>query len=455
MPSHARFTYKTRDEIQKDAAAFGIELPLTSDLSQLSLPLTIGSATLPNRLAIQPMEGCDGSFEGHPGEPTKRRYRRFASGGAGLIWFEATAVVPEGRANPRQLYITMSTAGDLRRLLKESREAYTKRYGSDVHPYAVLQLTHSGRYSRPEFEQRPIIAVDIPDLPFKGQIKPRVIEDDELEALEDVFVNAAILAREIGFDAVDIKSCHRYLISELLAAESRAGRYGGNFTNRTRFLLNTIRKIREKGDAAPDVAVRLNVYDAIPWPHGFGVSLADHRSPDLAEPIRLATYLEAHGVKIINVTAGNPYYNPHVNRPYDIGPYIPPEHPLVGVARLLSLARDIKAAAPSTTVVASGLSWLREFGANVAAGCIAAGWFDIAGFGRQAFAYPDFAADIISHGGMDTRKCCIACGKCSEIMRYGGMTGCVIRDSDIYAPVYRKVCEGKPSLVGTHEAEHV
>lgn len=455
MSEHTRFAYASLDELIADRDRLGLDIPIAYDVKPLGTPLAVGEKIIPNRLVIQPMEGCDGDMIGRPGNLTYRRYRRFASGGAGLLWFEATAVVPEGRANPRQLYLSQHTARNIEELLKDALKAHTRRFGEGSRPYTVLQLTHSGRYSRPESTSRPIIVEDNSYLPIKQGIEARVISDDELETLEEAYVEASMLAGALGFDAVDIKSCHRYLISELLSAESREGRYGGSFTNRTRLLLNVIRRIREKGDKAPDVAVRLNVYDAISWPHGFGVSFADHATPDITEPVRLVKYLTALGVKFINVTAGNPYHNPHVNRPYDSGPYIPPEHPLEGVARMLSLAHDIKAIAPDTAVVASGLSWLREYGANVAAGCIDAGWFDCAGFGRQAFAYPDFAADILEKGGMDQEKCCITCGKCTEIMRYGGMTGCVIRDPDPYAVIYKQVSAGKPSLVGKHVAEHI
>ncbi|MCD6308324.1 MAG: flavin oxidoreductase/NADH oxidase, partial [Candidatus Latescibacteria bacterium] len=157
----------------------------------------------------------------------------------------------------------------------------------------------------------------------------------------------------------------------------------------------------------------------------------------------------------VNITAGNPYFNPHVNRPYDTGPYIPPEHPLDGVARLLGMACGIRRAVPGMLVVASGLTWLREYGANAAAGGVREGRFDFAGFGRQAFAYPGFAADILESGGMDRGKCCIACGKCSEIMRFDGRAGCVVRDADTYLPIYREASAGKPPLSGKHGAEHV
>ena len=83
------------------------------------------------------------------------------------------------------------------------------------------------------------------------------------------------------------------------------------------------------------------------------------------------------------------------------------------------------------------------------------GWFDLAGFGRQALAYPDFAADLLEQGGMKREKCCIACSKCTEIMRDGGTSGCVIRDKEVYLPIYRAGREGKPPASSRQVAEHI
>jgi 2,4-dienoyl-CoA reductase-like NADH-dependent reductase (Old Yellow Enzyme family) len=252
---------------------------------------------------------------------------------------------------------------------------------------------------------------------------------------------------------VDIKSCHRYLISELLSAHTRDGKYGGTFENRVRFLLDTIDAVQAHVPEI-DIAVRLNVYDAIPYPYGWGVAEGGV-DPNPAEPQYLAKLLAGHGAKLINVTAGNPYYNPHVNRPYDIGPYVPPEHPLEGMARLLRFAHNMQNAVPDIPVVATGFTWPREHGAAIAAGCIENGWCAVAGFGRQAFAYPDFAHDILLHGGMDAGKCCITCTKCSEIMRFGGRSGCVVHDREVYLPIYKEVSAGKPSQVGTEVRSHI
>ena len=455
MQAHKKFKFSSIGDVRTELEKMKIYLPLADDTAILQQPLRIGKNIIPNRMVVHPMEGCDGNPDGRPADLTRRRYIRFAEGGAGLVWFEATAIVAEGRANPRQLLITKDTVKDLRALLQEALNAAVNKNGSDRKPYTVVQLTHSGRYSKPIAKPRPIVAVTNPYLDERIPAPKQIITDAQLEELEDQYVAAAVMAAEIGYDAVDIKSCHRYLISELLAAHTREGAYGGSFENRTRFLLNIVAKIRKKLHDAIDVTVRMNAYDGLPYPYGWGVDPQDNRQTDLSEPIRLVKLLRDMGVKLMNISGGNPYYNPHINRPWDFGPYVPKENQLYGVERLLKTARDIQKAVPEMAILSTGFSWLREFGPACAAGGIQEGWFQLAGFGRQSFAYPNFAADIINTGTMQRKKCCIACGKCSELMRLNSVTGCVIHDAEVYRPIYKKLTEGIPSLVGKEVADHV
>ena len=455
MHTHEKFRFQSLEDLKQAIHLMNLDIPLSENISILKQGYKIGNKEIPNRMAIHPMEGCDGTIEGDPTELTFRRYNRFARGGAGILWFEATAVVTEGRANPRQLYISRENAHMFQKLLDESLEEGKAVFGESYQPYTVLQLTHSGRYSKPIQEFSPIIAVENPYLDNKLPKNYQVITDEELERLEDAFVEAAVMANEIGFDAVDIKACHRYLVSELFSAHTREGKYGGSFENRTRFIVNVVDKIQSKLGDSIDITLRMNVYDAMPYPYGWGVHKEDHKCYDVEEPLKLMEILKDKGIKLVNISVGNPYYNPHVGRPYDVGPYLPAEHPLKAVERMLLIAKEIQTKLPELEIMATGFSWLREWGANVAAGGIEKGWFRIAGFGRQAFAYPDFARDIMEKDKMDGKKCCIACSKCTEIMRDGGMTGCVIRDASVYGPIYQEGRTGKPLLIGNHVAEHV
>ena len=443
-----RFGYRTADEFMADLERLSPEIPFSGDMAPLARELAVGGKIVPNRLAVHPMEGADGKDDGSPDELTFRRYRRFASGGAGLLWFEATAVVPEGRANPRQLWLHRENADSYRKLLDESLAAAAS--AGARRPCTVLQLTHSGRQSRPGQAPAPIIACVNP---FLDRHPGRVITDDELERLRDQYVEAAVLAADAGFDAVDVKACHGYLLGELLSAHQRPGKYGGSFENRVRFLLETVEAVHAKLGNRIAVACRFGVWDSIP--DGWGISRDEYRQADFSEPMALAQLLRDREVRILDVTCGNPYYNPHVNRPFDQGFYTPPEHPMLGAAKLLAAAKAIQAAVPDVAVIGTGLTWYRQFGANIAAAAVRDGWFSLAGFGRQFFAYPDFPWDILEKGGLDPAKCCIACGNCTVIMRDGGRAGCLVRDREVYAPIYKEGRAGKPAIDMSRVAEHV
>lgn len=434
---HKKFNYQTKEALLNEISALGVDIPLSEDLSPLSRPVQIGTHEAPNAIAIQPMEGCDGTADGRPGELTLRRYDRFAKSGAGLIWAEACAIVPEGRANPRQLWMTDENLDDYKRFVERIRETSLRENG--YAPLIILQATHSGRYSKPEGVPAPLIAYNNPifesDTPIASD---RILSDDYLFSLEEKFGKTAALAQAAGFDGVDIKCCHRYLNSELLSAYERKGAFGGSLENRTRLLTSGIRAAKAATRSDFIVTSRLNVYDGFPYPYGWGVAADGSLAPDLTEPLALVDRLvHEFGFQLLDVTIGNPYFNPHVNRPFDMGPYVPEEHPLEGVARMVHCVGEIQRANPDLKVISSGLSYLRQYAPQLAAAELRDGICSMAGFGREAFAYPEFPNEIMHNGGLDPKKCCIACGKCTELMRAGSTAGCVIRDP-AYLPIYRR-----------------
>lgn len=440
--THARFRFADLAELRQTIDALNLSIATEEDTSYLAKPLAVAGTTIPNSMAVHPMEGADGTADGSPDTLTFRRYKRFAAGGSGLLWFEACAVVPEGRANPRQLMLTRANRDSYARLLDESLKAAAESMGPDHRPFTVLQLTNSGRYSRPIDAPKPIIAFHHPILDKDKGLPPDypIITDDELERLEDAYVESAKLAFELGFDAVDIKACHRYLVNELLAGHTREGKYGGSYENRTRFLKNVVGKVMAiAGDRI--VTCRLGIHDAHPYPHGWGMSATDPMQPDLTEPKRLVRELNDMGMPVINITMGNPYFWPHVNRPYDRpieGGRYPEEHPIVGVNRLVGLTRELQEAVPEIAIIGSGFSWLRNIWPYVAAGSLRDGSIKMVGLGRQAFAYPGFAKEIIETGRLQIRHTCISCSCCTQIMRDGGRAGCVPFDSEVYGPIYRQ-----------------
>ena len=433
MAAHERFHLKTVKEVEAALARLGLQMPLAADASVLAEAVPVGTAMAANRFAVHPMEGFDAEPDGGPGPLAFRRYERYASGGSAVIWFEATAVVPEGRSNPRQLCLCEGNVAGFGRLAARTRATARERCGHE--PILILQLTHSGRYSRPDGAPSPVIAHHSAALDARHGLPPDhpLITDDALDRLPRRFADAARLAAKAGFDGVDVKSCHGYLVSELLASFTRSGRYGGPFENRTRFLLDTLRRIREE---APGVfaTTRMSAFDGIAYPFGFGVDPADPSMPDLREPAALAAAL-APDVPILNVSIGNPYFNPHLGRPFDRparGTPLPEEHPLESIVRFQRITRAVQLAAPRVPVIASGYAWLRHLVPYAAAAAIRSGGAAFIGQGRGAFAYPDSPRDVLRTGRMDEAKCCIACSACTDLMRRGEMTGCVVRDREVY-----------------------
>ena len=435
-----RKIYTTCEEFHEQNNALGTGLPFSDDLSVLAQPLTVGARTIPNRMACQAMEGCDGTATGEPDELTMRRYGRFARGGAGLLWFEATAVLPEGRANPRQLYIHEGNLDAFKSAVETIKEEAVKANGKE--PVVIMQATHSGRYSKPEGVPAPLIAYNNPIFEGENPIDAsRIVSDDYIDLVKEKLIEGAQLAEKAGFDGVDMKCCHRYLNSELLSAFNRPGKYGGSLENRTRLLRESIQGALESCGKDFIVTSRMNVYDGFPRPYGFGVG-EEGIEFDPTEPIWVLEQLRDYGVKMLNITMGNPYFNPHVNRPFTMGGYTPEEHPLVGVARMLLGTAKLKKAVPEMKILCSALSYLGVAAPNVTAALIKEGGIDLCGYGRQTFAYPDFANDILN-GGLQKDKLCICCSKCTEIMRAGGTPGCVIRDKELYLPMHQALCGGK------------
>ena len=439
MAGHKRFHLKDLDLLRRELVELGLSLPIDEDLSILAEEVPVGGHHTPNRFVVQPMEGFDSDADGGPGQLSFRRYGRYAAGGSGLIWFEATAILDEVRSNPKQLFLHSGSVDTFARLVDDTRRIAREAFGHEL--VILIQLTHSGRYSKPSGVPRPIIAHHSAVLDPKHNLPEDypLVTDEYLDRLQETYVSAARLAARAGFDGVDVKSCHRYLISELLASHTREGKYGGSLENRSRMLRETIAKIRQ---AVPGIFVttRMNVYDAISHPYGFGVRRDDYREPDLTEPIELIGRLRQLGVPLINVSVGNPYYNPHFGRPFDhpvAGVGVPDEHPLSGVVRFINITRQIQEAVDDLPVVAGGYGWLRHLMPYVAAGVIRTKGAALIGQGRGAFAYPDSVKDILTTGRMDPKKTCVTCSGCTQIMRDGTMTGCVVRDRSIYQEQYK------------------
>lgn len=391
--------------------------------------LQIGTHTLENRIVLQPMEGCDCKENGAPHELTVEKYLRAARSGAGLIWFEACAVCPEGRTNPRQMMLTCENLPEFRSLLEKMRRIAREECG--ISPIMILQLTHSGRQSI-----RPMIAYRHPIYEERRPVTDEhIVTDEYLDALPERFAETARLAVEAGFDGVDVKSCHGYLLQELLSAFTRKGRYGGSFENRTRLYFDCFDAVRAAIPEDMLLTARLSVSDMVPKPYGFGTT--EENALDLTEPDLLIDGMVARGLQMLNVTVGNPYYNPHVNRPYRKGGYLPPESAETGLARFETIEKHIKERHPTLPVVGSGLSYYREDLMAQAERQLTEGVCDLVGFGRMWLAYPQFYEDFRKNA-FDPKKCCLACSKCTELMRAKQVSGCAVFN-EYYRQLYKTI----------------
>jgi 2,4-dienoyl-CoA reductase (NADPH2) len=438
MARHEKFAFRTADELLAKARELGLDIPYQEDPAILLEPTTAAGRRLPNRLAVLPMEAADAEAEGGPSGATFRRYERYAAGGSGSIWIEATAVRSDGRSNPRQLMLTDRTEAAFRSLATETRAAAARAWGAAHEPLLILQLTHSGRFAKPEGQPAPMIVHHSPVLdPLHGLgADYPLVTDETLEVIQDDFVNAADMAAAAGFDGVDIKACHGYLVSGLLASFTRTGsRFGGTFENRTRFLLEIVRRIQQEVPRLL-VTARLSVADMVPFPYGFGMDPDKLTKPNLREVKELVSRLRGAGVRMLALSMGVPAWKPHFGRPFDKpvpGGVPPDEHPLKGAARHLRYAAEIQQAFPEIAVVGAGYSWLRGFFPNVGAAMVRARKTALVGQGRGALAYPDFPRDLAAKGKLSTRKVCTTCSLCSDLLRRQKPVGCVVRDPEFKA----------------------
>jgi NADPH2 dehydrogenase len=432
------------------------ELAPTAD-SPFLHPLQRAGIKIGNRIAINPMEGWDGTLDGNPSELTYRRWQKFGASGAKLIWGgEAVAVSASARANPNQLVMAPHTRENIARLRAVLIAEHRKTMGSDDDLLIGIQLTHSGRYCRPHVHDHPE-----PRILYRHPILDRrlnlpdnypLLTDAEIEAIIENFHTAARAAWELGFDFVDIKHCHGYLGHEFLSAHTRSGKYGGSFENRTRFLREIVQGIRANAPGLR-IGVRLSAFDTVPfrpdpaqssngkrgpgipddYEHlipfnwGFGLDPQDPTQADLTEPIRFLSLLEELQIPLVNLTAGSPYYNPHLQRPALFPPsdgYLPPHDPLIEVGRQLNVARQLKRLFPNLIVVGTAYSYLQDFLPYVAQPVLREGWVDAVGLGRMTLTYPEILLDVAQGRPLQHKRICRTFSDCTTAPRNGLPSGC-------------------------------
>ncbi|MEZ6060743.1 MAG: NADH:flavin oxidoreductase [Planctomycetaceae bacterium] len=428
--------------------------------SPLAQPLISRAGHAGNRFCILPMEGWDGTVDGKPTELTRRRWRRFGLSGAKLIWGgEAVAIRHDGRANPNQLLINDANLHEIESLRTLLEATHAQHFGKTDDLCVGLQLTHSGRFARPNDKRlmEPRIAYRHPilDRRFGIDSDDGLLSDDDLRQLIDDFVAACVLAQKAGFRWVDVKHCHGYLGHELLSSFDRAGNFGGSFENRTRFLRDIVAGIRSEAPGL-EIGVRVSVFDFIPFEpggddsrtgipsssgsyrHAFGGD-GSGLGIDFDEPSKFLSLLESLDIDLVCTTCGSPYYNPHIQRPAMFPPsdgYQPPEDPLVGVDRQISATAELKRRHPGLIVVGSGYSYLQEWLPNVAQAVVRTGLADSVGLGRMVLSYPDLPADVLAGRTLTRKKICRTFSDCTTGPRNGLISGCFPLD-----PFYKALPE--------------
>jgi NADPH2 dehydrogenase len=459
----------------KDVSAFreylrtlNLNLPCDSNVdttaSSLLEPIQRDDVKIGNRIAVNPMEGWDGTPDGNPSDNTVRRWQRFGQSGAKLIWGgEAAAVNHAGRANPNQVVVAPHTRDGLARMRTALVEEHKRVMGSTDGLVIGLQLTHSGRYCRPNASNKsePRILYRHPILDRRLKLGPDypVLTDSEIEGIIEDFHRAARIAADLGFDFVDVKHCHGYLGHEFLSARSREGKYGGSFENRTRFLRDIVAGIR-RDTPTLKIGIRLSAFDTapyhpdstlsspgkpgpgvleadstagtIPYHWGFGVDAKNPSQFDLTEPIQFLSLLEKLNITLVNLTAGSPYYNPHIQRPALFPPsdgYQPPEDPLVGVERQLRVTRELKQKFPNLIITGTAYSYLQDFLPNVAQAAVREGWVDLAGLGRMVLSYPSILLDAARGNPLQHKLVCRTFSDCTTAPRNGLPSGCYPLDA--------------------------
>jgi NADH:flavin oxidoreductases, Old Yellow Enzyme family len=413
--SHELFSYFSLDDVNAKLFALNEQLPLSKNVDILFEQTNLLDFCVNNRIVFQPIEGNDCDKKRQPSDTTRHRYIKYAIGGPGIIWFETVAVVPQGCGQKKQLVLTEENVGAFSSLVNDIKQRCQKENGYE--PLVIIQAGHAGRYSKNGKYRKPIIPWNNPLFEMNGPVDSEyIIGNEELQRLEESYGQFARLAYSAGFDGVDIKSCHLNLINELFSAHERPGPYGGSFENRMRFLVNCFDAAKANTNSGFILTTRMNVFDGFPYPFGFGAKKQNGLVPDTSEPIKIIQQLrKKFNLQLVNLSMGNPFINPHISRPFDHGTYIPNEHPFTSLARIVRCVGEIQKACPNVSVVASSLSYLRQFSPYLASGILEQGSATYVGFGRMALANPNFPRQLQKTKSIDINQVCLACGACSNM----------------------------------------
>ncbi|MEX2717587.1 MAG: hypothetical protein Q6353_022640 [Candidatus Sigynarchaeum springense] len=382
----------------------------SNKVATLASPLKLDQITIPNRLVAQPMERSAGTESGDFTPTLVDEYISLAKGHWGVLHLEAMTVMPAYKSRKGQLVASANTRGSLEALLRKMRAiAPDTMY--------VVQLTVPGVVAGEGLPRTTIIpAVHEADPAIK------LLSDVEIDDLLESFKRAIDITIDAGVDGIDIKACHGYLGVEFLRPQNtRQGKYGGSFENRTRFHKELVIHAREAARLAGKerflLGSRISVAEYIAG--GVGTAGPEEYIEDLGEVKSFVTNLCDWGANFVNITAGIPATQPEVTRPSKNVPW--------GIYNHFRLTKAIKDHLASVgkhpAVIGSAYTMLGKDLPRIATKNILDGAVDLIGLGRQVLADPEYPAKLFA--GMDDEiHRCTGCGSCALLLRQQRHVGC-------------------------------
>jgi 2,4-dienoyl-CoA reductase-like NADH-dependent reductase (Old Yellow Enzyme family) len=302
---------------------------------------------------------------------------------------EATSVTDEHLARPDCLVLNKKNLDGFKRLVDTFKT-------TDSEALLIVQLTHSGRQSG-SFSRK----VKIYDDEEKGI---PVLSEEELEEVLKLHLDAADLAKEAGFDGVDVKTCHGYLGTELLRPlNQRNDKFGGSVENRAYLIASTI---QTAVDNFPGLVVgtRISAYEGLRG--GCGTASPAEIVENLEDIRKIAAIFVDSGAQFLNISGGAPGVNSQLIGPSKKDVFCRLSH--------FRYAKQFKTWFPNTAVIGSAYTYGDTSSLDYAEDNIARGYTDFAGFGRQNLADERFPRKASEDGG--SVRYCTLCGRCSKLL---------------------------------------
>lgn len=358
--------------------------------SKLFSSYRISDRVIPNRLVAQPMEINSAASGGAVCDSVIKRYQELARGDWGIVFLEATSITDRHLARQNGLVLNAANLDGFKRLV-EAFKVLNER------TLLLIQLTHSGRQSG-DFSRKVKAYTD-------QQEDVPILTANELSEIQERFAGAIRLAKEAGFDGVDVKACHGYLGGELLRPRNnRADQWGGSAENRSRFIAQLIRTAVEE---CPSFVVgsRVSLFEGIRG--GCGTATEHDVIEDLSDMIEILIHFLDAGADYLNISSGIPVKTPQLTRPLRKGDFYRYSH--------FRYTKRIKEAFPQAVVIGSAYTTGNDSCLAYAHENVAKGYTDLVGFGRQNLADPLFP--VKSRRGAEGINYCTLCGRCSDQLK--------------------------------------